>query len=213
MGRRALRKVDPKLDLTRHLKTPDDLSRPWNQAAVFACALPLEVEVGSGKGLFMETAASACPEHNFLGIEIATRYARYCAARLARRDLTNAVVVHGDANAVFCDALPDASGTAVHIYFPDPWWKKRHHKRRLMAAPFLQQVERVLQPSGRLHFWTDVREYFDQSLAIIAEHTSLAGPQQVIERPAAHHLDFRTHFERRTRLAREAVYRAEFEKM
>jgi tRNA (guanine-N7-)-methyltransferase len=212
MGRRALRKVDPKLDLTRYLKTIDDLPRPWDQSAVFASVAPLEVEVGSGKGLFMETAASACPDHNFLGIEIATKYARYCAARLAKRGLNNAVMVHGDAGHVFRDVIPDGAVNAVHVYFPDPWWKKRHHKRRIMAGPFLREVERVLISGGRLHFWTDVKEYFELSLEAMAEHTHLAGPLPVAESPAVHHLDFRTHFERRTRLAGEAVYRAEFEK-
>jgi tRNA (guanine-N7-)-methyltransferase len=121
-------------------------------------------------------------------------------------------MVHGDANFVFRDVLPDASAVAVHIYFPDPWWKKRHHKRRIMAGPFLAQVERVLEPGGRLCFWTDVEEYFRLSLEEIAAHTQLRGPLPVDETPAAHHLDYRTHFERRTRLAGEAVHRAEFEK-
>lgn len=212
MGRRALRKVDPRIDLTPYLKTVDALPRPWDPSALFGRCLPLEVEVGSGKGLFLERASAACPERNFLGIEIATKYARYCASRLAKKAVRNAVVVHGDANDVFRDVLPDDAVAAVHIYFPDPWWKKRHHKRRIMVGPFLQHVERVLQPGGRLHFWTDVEEYFQLSLQAIAEHTQLGGPLPVPETPAAHHLDFRTHFERRTRLAGEKVNRAEFEK-
>ena len=212
MGRRALRKVDSTLDLARHLKTIDDLPRPWDQEALFGRTAPLEVEVGSGKGLFLETAASACPDHNFLGIEIATKYARYCAARLAKRGLDNAVMVHGDANHAFRDILPESSAVAVHIYFPDPWWKKRHHKRRIMAGPFLALAQRVLQPGGRLHFWTDVKDYYELSLAEIAAHTQLRGPLPVAEQPAAHHLDYRTHIDRRTRLAGEAVFRAEFEK-
>jgi tRNA (guanine-N7-)-methyltransferase len=212
MSRRALRKIDAQLDLSRHLRLVDSLPRPWEQGAVFARTWPLEVEVGSGKGLFLETAATACPQHNFLGIETVTKYARFSAARLAKRALPNAVVIHGDANFVFRDVLPDESAIAVHIYFPDPWWKKRHHKRRIMAGVFLANVQRVLQGGGRLHFWTDVREYFELSLETIALHTQLRGPLAVAERPAADHLDFRTHFERRTRLAGETVYRAEFER-
>jgi tRNA (guanine-N7-)-methyltransferase len=68
-------------------------------------------------------------------------------------------------------------------------------------------------PGGRLHFWTDVEDYFNASLALIAEHTPLTGPLAVAERPAAHDLDFHTHFERRTRLSALPVYRAEFEKL
>ena len=89
---------------------------------------PLEIEVGSGKGLFLQSAASTNPDHNFLGIEIATKYARFAAARLARSGLPNAVMVHGDAQPIFAELLPDNSLAAVHVYFPDPWWKKRHRK-------------------------------------------------------------------------------------
>ena len=129
---------------------------------------PLEVEVGSGKGLFLRTAAEARPEVNFLGIEIARRYAEFAAAALAKRKLTNAVMVHGDALRVFREFLPDASLAAVHVYFPDPWWKKRHKKRRVLQASLLGDIERTLQPGGTLHFWTDVEEYFHTSLEELA---------------------------------------------
>jgi tRNA (guanine-N7-)-methyltransferase len=166
--------------------------------------------VGSGKGLFLQSAAVALPEHNFLGIEIATKYARFAAVRLAKRSLPNAVVVHGDAQRLFGELLPDDSLAAVHVYFPDPWWKKRHHKRRVMNERFVRHVARTLIRSGRLHFWTDVRERFDATLELIADHTALVGPLDVAETPAQHDLDFRTHFERRMRLSDRPVYRAEF---
>jgi tRNA (guanine-N7-)-methyltransferase len=212
MGRRALRKIDPDLDLSGHLKTVDELPQPWNAAALFGRDASLEVEVGSGKGLFLQSAAAGTPEHDFLGIEIARKYARFSAARLAKRALANAVMVEGDALRVFRELLPDESVSAVHIYFPDPWWKKRHHKRRVMNGPLLRDVTRTLVPGGVLHFWTDVKDYFDVSLAMIAEHTPLVGPLPVDERPAAHDLDFRTHFERRMRLYNLPVYRSEFRK-
>jgi tRNA (guanine-N7-)-methyltransferase len=210
MGRRALRKIDPSLDLSRHLVTWDDLPKPWDAVAVFGRDAPLEVEVGSGKGLFLASAADAVPEHNFLGVEIATKYARYTAARLARRQLANAAMLHGEALRLFRELLPNDSLAAVHVYFPDPWWKKRHHKRRVMHEPFLNDVARTLAPGGRLHFWTDVEEYFHGTLALIAKHTPLAGPLPVAERPAEHDLDFRTHFERRKRLGGLPIYRAEY---
>src|SRR5215203_1324136 len=84
MPRRALRKPDPALDLSQHLKTFDDLPQPWNAATLFQREAPLEVEVGSGKGLFLQSAATATPEHDFLGIEIAGKYARHAAARIAK---------------------------------------------------------------------------------------------------------------------------------
>ena len=100
----------------------------------------------------------------------------------------------------------------MHVYFPDPWWKKRHRRRRVLNEAFLADVVRTLKPRGKLHFWTDVQEYFDTTLELIAEHTPLVGPLDVPEKPATHTLDYRTHFERRTRLNAEPVYRSEFVK-
>ncbi|HUY33911.1 MAG TPA: tRNA (guanosine(46)-N7)-methyltransferase TrmB [Pirellulales bacterium] len=212
MGRRALRKVDPSLDLSRHLRSLDDLPRPWDATLLFGRLAPLEIEVGSGKGLFLSSAAAARPEHDFLGTEVARKYALHAAARLKRRSLANACLVYGDALRVFHDHLPDESLVAVHVYFPDPWWKARHKKRRVMNARFLRDAQRALQAGGTLHFWTDVREYFESTLELIGETVQLAGPFEVAERPAEHELDYRTHFERRMRLSGLPVFRAEFRK-
>lgn len=213
MGRRALPKIDPALDISRHHRTVEELlAAPWDPAGLFGRSAPLEVEVGSGKGLFLQTAAQATPEHDFLGIEVATKYARFIAHRLAKRELGNAVAVHGDALALFREKIRDGSLEAIHVYFPDPWWKSRHHKRRVMTEAFLADIVRTLRPEGVLHFWTDVQEYFLATLELIAQHTPLVGPLPVAERPAEHDLDYRTHFERRMRLNGEPVYRAEFRK-
>ena len=210
MGRRALRKIEPTLDLTDHLRTLDELPQPFDGATHFGRALPLEVEVGSGKGLFIQNAAQSNPQRCYLGIEVMRKYARFCAARLARHDIDNALMVHGDGLRLFREYLCDQTVAAVHVYFPDPWWKKRHKKRRVMNEQLLVDVQRVLIPSGQLHFWTDVAEYYETSLELIANETSLIGPLPVPERPATGDLDYQTHFERRTRLHAQAVYRAEF---
>ena len=212
MGRRALPKFDPSLDLSGNLKTLDQLPNPWNVETLFGRRAPLEVEVGSGKGLFLSNAAATRPDHDFLGIEIGEKYAQFAAAALVKRALNNAVMVHGDALRLFREFLPDDSLAAVHVYFPDPWWKKRHKKRRVLSGPFVRDVRRTLLPGGSLHFWTDVEEYFQTTVKLLAAATDLEGPLGVPETPPTHDMDYRTHFERRTRQHGEAVYRAEFRK-
>jgi len=213
MGRRSLPKIDPELDLSHHLYELEMVPQPLDLTAWFGRSAPVELEVGSGKGLFLQTATVARPEHDFIGVEIIRKYARFTAFRLAKQQQGNAKVIRGDARAFLVQGLPDACLFAVHVYFPDPWWKKRHHKRRLLDAPFLQEIERVLMPNGQLHFWTDVEAYFAETLSIIAQETQLAGPHGVAESPAQHDLDYRTHFESRMRLHDLPVYRAEFSKV
>lgn len=210
MGRRALRKLDPAIDLSRNFRSLVDLPAPFEPQSLFYRPAPLEIEVGSGKGLFLRSASGALPEHNFLGIEIAKKYAQFTAAKLARSERANAVILEGDGLRLFRELLPTACAVAVHVYFPDPWWKKRHKKRRVLNVDFLRDAIRVLAPDGRLHFWTDVEEYFVSTLELIATETSFEGPLAVDERPAEHDLDYRTHFERRTRQGGLPVYRAEF---
>lgn len=213
MGRRALPRLDPTLDVSQHLRALDALPRPFAVAAEFGSSAPLEIEIGCGKGLFLLNASGAIPEHCFLGCEVSGKYARFAAAKLARAGRGNARIVHGDATLLLRECLTDASVVAVHVYFPDPWWKKRHLRRRIMQEAVVRDIERVLQPGGSLHFWTDVEEYFHATIALLQQVTQLQGPYDVSERPAAHELDYRTHFERRMRMHEHPVYRSEFRRV
>lgn len=213
MGRRALRKLDPKIDLAGTLLSFEQLPNPWQAAALFPREAPLEIEVGSGKGLFLASAGAAQPEANFLGMELAKKYAEHAAERVLKRGLSeNVRVLSGDALRVFRELLPDNSLAAVHVYFPDPWWKARHRKRRVMNEVFARDIERTLVQGGALHFWSDVEEYFLTTLELLAAQTKLEGPIPVPERAAEHDLDYRTHFERRMRKHGQPVYRAEYRK-
>jgi tRNA (guanine-N7-)-methyltransferase len=208
MPRRPPKKPDPTLDLSTHLLVAAALTAPCDPRGLFPAPLPVELEVGSGKGLFLATAAAHRPDRNFLGIEIAAGYARLAAGKLAAAGATNARMIQGDGTALVRDILPAACLEAVHVYFPDPWWKARHRKRRVLSDAFLRQVARVVVPGGRLHVWTDVEEYFNETLELAAAAGLFEPPVTEAAKEPEHDLDYRTHFERRTRLAGAPVWRA-----
>src|SRR5262249_12684806 len=126
---------------------------------VFGNDNPVEVEVGFGKGLFLVTAGQANPGTNYLGVEIVRKYQLFTATRIAKRGLRNVRVACTDARLLLRDRVADGSVQAVHLYFPDPWWKTRHHKRRVFTPEFAQQCQRILRPGGRLVVVTDVADY------------------------------------------------------
>ena len=212
MARRPVKTIDPNADLSAAFKMPDELPTPWNVEQFFGRSAPLELEIGTGKGMFISKAAGQYPLHNFLGIEISVKYARYSAARLIRQNRANAIMVCGDAARILQETIPGETLSAVHVYFPDPWWKRAHRKRRILRSEVLKLIESRLIPGGVLHFWTDVEEYFASTLDLLAKTTALQGPFEVPEPDAADEMDYRTHFERRTRLHGEKVYRTLFRK-
>ncbi len=118
MPRRPPKKPDPAVDLSTHLLAVAALPTPCDPRSLFPAPLPVELEVGSGKGLFLATAAATRPDRNFLGIEIAAGYARLAAGKLAAAAATNARMIHGDGTALVRDVLQAACLEAVHVYFP-----------------------------------------------------------------------------------------------
>ncbi len=139
----------PTIDTSYHLIEPapttDLAAVAVDWSAIFGNDRPVELEVGSGKGLFLANAAKANPGHNFVGVELARKYARLAAERLAKLGISNAKVWPGDARDVLAHRVPDASLHAVHVYFPDPWWKKRHKKRRVFTDALVVQIERTIE--------------------------------------------------------------------
>src|SRR5262245_24525362 len=115
-------------------------------AAIFGRAGPVEIEIGSGKGRFLLAEAERRPGTLFFGIERRAEHLRLCAARVERRGLANVRVLKADALEVLWGLVPAASADAVHVYYPDPWWKARHRKRRLFSAEFVADAARALRP-------------------------------------------------------------------
>src|ERR1017187_9480069 len=130
----AMSRSGPAIDVSAHLVdpgAPGECAPPIDWSTLYGNANPVELEIGSGKGLFLINAAKSGPGVNYLVIELSRKYAVYCAQRLARHDLPNAKVWCGDARLVLARLVPALSLRAVHVYFPDPWWKTRHKKRRV----------------------------------------------------------------------------------
>ncbi len=172
----------------------------------------VELEIGSGKGLFLLAATVERPENFFVGIELAAKFANGAAHRLAKKNLANVSMLRGDAQRLLCDVVPNESLIRVHVYFPDPWWRNKHKKRRVLNEQAIHDIQRVLKPNGELHFWTDVLDYYEHICGQVMDLTALAGPRFVQQRAAAHAMDYTTHFERRARTHGQPVYRAIFAK-
>ncbi len=129
----------------------------------FGCGAddPLELEIGSGKGTFLVHQAAARPDVSYVGIEYAHPFWKYGADRCRRHGLKNVRLVHEDAKVVLGWYAADAIFTQVHVYFPDPWPKKRHHKRRLLCEPLFLELHRVLATDGVVRIVTDHEDYFE----------------------------------------------------
>jgi tRNA (guanine-N7-)-methyltransferase len=150
-----------------HGLVAETVPRPSNSIALFGNDRPLELEIGSGKGTFLLAESGARPEVNFLGVEYARRYWIFAADRLRRAERDNARVILAEASAFVRDFIERESLSAVHVYFPDPWPKTRHHRRRLLQPAFLEALASKLRPGARLSVATDHRDYFVEIAASV----------------------------------------------
>jgi tRNA (guanine-N7-)-methyltransferase len=180
---------------------------PVEWRSIFGNDHAVEIEIGFGKGLFLLTQGEARPEVNFLGIEIERKYTLLTATRLAQRGLLNVKLACTDARWFLRERVAPGSVAAVHIYFPDPWWKKRHRKRKLFTRVFAEQCAVVLRVGGRLHFVTDVADYFAESQRMLSEVAALQPLPTPVDDGA-----YLTNFERKYRQEGRPIYRDSYEK-
>lgn len=184
----------------------------WQEISNRFPADHVEVEIGSGKGLFLTSSALENPSIHFVGIELAGKFANRAAQRIAKAGANNATMLRGDAKQFLEKTIPSSIVSRVHVYFPDPWWRNKHKKRRVLNDQTLQDIQRVLVDGGEFHFWTDVLDYYEHICGQVMDETALQGPRYVPEPTATHSMDYTTHFERRARLNSQPVYRAVFQK-
>ena len=138
---------------------PQTQDRRYVLNEVFGDDKPIELELGIGKGRFLIQQAETRPDVNFVGVEWASRYFRLVAERAAKRELANFRVLRDDAAHFIRDTIGDNCVHAVHVYFPDPWPKARHLKRRLIQPWFAREAARVLVDGGMVKLATDHPEY------------------------------------------------------
>jgi tRNA (guanine-N7-)-methyltransferase len=200
-------RVPPSLDLRPWFLTLDDVTPPLDWCEFFGNDQPVEIDVGCGRGLFLVRASEEHPGVNFLGVEIDYKEGRRGARRLWKRRAPNARVLGGDVQRALDGFVRAHSVAAVHVYFPDPWWKRKHRRRRVFTDEFVDRCARVLQPGGVLHAWTDVAEYFGVILALMDHHPQFEPLPPPAEHAPQHDLDYQTSFERKKRKSGETIYR------
>jgi tRNA (guanine-N7-)-methyltransferase len=185
-------------------------AEPLDWRAAFGRAAPVVAEVGFGMGETTAHIAAANPAIDYLAIEVHTPGVGSLLRRIEAGAIANIRIVQHDAVDVMRDMVPAGSLAAIHIFFPDPWPKKRHHKRRLLQRDFVELAATRLEAGGVLHVATDWREYADEVLALLARTQALRNTAQgFAPRPAWRP---ETKFERRGRSLGHGVWDIVFEK-
>jgi tRNA (guanine-N7-)-methyltransferase len=147
---------------------------PLNLDACFGRSAPHILEIGFGMGETTAEIAAAHPENDYLGIEVHTPGVGSLVKRVSEADLNNIRIIQHDAVEVLEHMLAPSSLDGIHLFFPDPWPKKRHHKRRLVQAPFIALAASRLKPGGYFHAATDWEEYAVQMLAVLSAEPTLS---------------------------------------
>ena len=147
--------------------------QPLDLNLLFGRAAPKILEIGFGMGEGMADIAQAHPENDYLGVEVHTPGVGALLKQLGERGLSNVRIIQHDAVEVLSQMLPPASLDGAHIFFPDPWHKTRHHKRRLIQPSLVHLLASRLQPGGYLHLATDWEDYAVQMLTVLRAEPTL----------------------------------------
>ncbi|MFA5424350.1 MAG: tRNA (guanosine(46)-N7)-methyltransferase TrmB [Phycisphaerae bacterium] len=186
-----------------------NLCEPVDFENIFGRAGAVHIEIGSGKGTFLISQAKAQPEVNFLGIEWARKYCRFAVDRIGRWGIKNVKLIRTDAADFIIRFVPDSSVACYHIYYPDPWPKKRHHKRRFICTANMEHLLRTLEPGGVIQIATDHIDYFEQIKNTLAQKKDVLEPVEFMPPAGAENGEtVGTNFERKYIKQSRNVYTA-----
>ena len=183
---------------------------PIDFAELFGNGAPVELEIGCGRGMFLANEAVRRPAVNFVGLEVARKVAELAAFRCLNAGVNNVRILFMDARK-FLTLVPDRSISAIHVYFPDPWWKRRHRKRRMVAPDVLEQFQRVLASDGRVLLATDVEEYYRSMQKTFAGFPAFTRRDDAAPGATDGGLEYLTHFERKFRSAGKWIGRLSYD--
>ena len=173
--------------------TPSNWLDPLDWRDLFDEIRRLEIDIGCGKGTFLAWAASARPQHNFLGVERQLKRLRKVDKKVARLGLGNVRLLRVEASYFASKLVPSDSVSVYHIYFPDPWPKRRHHRRRLFSESFVSDLHRTLVRGGVVNIATDDEDYFRQiEKSVVQSGRFEVQPPEVL--PDAARTEFETIF-------------------
>ncbi len=179
---------------------------PLDLDAVFGRTARITLEIGSGLGDTALELAAQHPHRNYIAADVHTKGIARTLLQIEERGLTNLRVLHGDALAFITHRLPDASLDEILVFFPDPWPKARHHKRRLVRQEFAEAATRTLRPGGTLHLATDIAEYAQVMRTVLDRQPKLRRTHSGPRTPQRPRTKYELAGERQGRHAVDLVY-------
>ena len=186
---------------------PEDIDGKISFFDVFGRKNAVHIEIGSGRGTFLVNQAAVFPQINFLGVEWANKYYKYAVDRIGRKALGNVRIIRTEAASFIAKHIGSRTVECFHIYFPDPWPKKRHHKRRFICKENVTQLIRCLKKNGLINIATDHADYFKWMQQVFEDFTKELLPVEFVRPAGANENELAgTNYERKYLKQKKAIY-------
>jgi tRNA (guanine-N7-)-methyltransferase len=192
----------------------EDIKGKTDFSDVFGRFAPLHIEIGSGSGTFLVNQAIAFEQINFLGIEWANKFYKYIVDRMGRRGVGNVRAIRTEAALFVSEHIKNNCVDCFHIYFPDPWPKRSHHKRRFVCAKNVEQMIRCLKKNGLINIATDHSEYYQWMKDVFEGFADKLKPVEFVKPAGAKNEELvGTNYERKYMKEKRSVFTLAFKKI